>query len=510
MKKFPAILSSVLIGTCLIFPVGMNQNIVPVQAVSTYSYTVGNSSYEYTMTNGKVSITKYKGRDTVIVIPATINGAKVTTIGTSAFENASKITSVTIAPEITSIQDGAFLGCTSLKEVSLPSTLISIGSGAFSGCTSLTSLVIPDSVKNIGDWAFSESGLTSVTIPEGVTTIDDGLFYKCTSLTTAKISSATTHIGDGAFYNCSNLTSVNVPASVTYIGNNAFKGCTKFAFSNMNVSITAPATTVAENTCVDMKVSISGGNGGYKYTFIITNNDTGKSATLAKDQLSNHYSWYSSGAGSKTLKVIVTDKNKSTASASIDMRVVRQSTPIASLSAPYTGSPVATNVRLTARASGGSGNYKYRFRITNNTTGKSGILRDYNSSATFDWNTGSTLGNKTIYVDVKDSKGNVGTSSMNFTVTESLRGSISMVSTELVTGSTNKVSINAYGGLSGYSYRFRVYNESSEQSLTLRDYSTSATYNWNVGSKTGYKILYVDIKDSNGFVKTISQRVHVK
>ncbi len=510
MKKFPAILSSVLISTCLIFPVSMNQNIVTVQAASTYSYTVGGSSYEYTLTNGKVSITKYKGRDTVIVIPATINGAKVTVIGSGAFENASKITSVTIAPGITSIQDGAFLGCTSLKSVSLPSTLISIGSGAFSGCTSLTSLAIPNSVKNIGDWAFSESGLTSVTIPEGVTIIDDGLFYKCTSLKTAKISSATTHIGDGAFYNCSNLTSMNVPASVTYIGNNAFKGCTKFAFSKMNVSITAPATTVAENTCVDMKVSISGGNGGYKYTFIITNNDTGKSATLAKDQLSNHYSWYSSGAGSKTLTVIVTDKNGSTASAAIDMCVVKQSIPLASLSAPYTGSPVATNVRLTARASGGSGNYKYRFRITNNTTGKSGILRDYNSSATFDWNTGSTLGNKTIYVDVKDSKGNVGTSSMNFTVTESLRGSISMVSTELVTGSTNKVSINAYGGLSGYSYRFRVYNESSEQSLTLRDYSTSATYNWNVGSKTGYKILYVDIKDSNGFVKTISQRVHVK
>ena len=319
-----------------------------------------------------------------------------------------------------------------------------------------------------------------------------------------------------------NLTSVNVPASVTYIGNNAFKGCTKFAFSNMNVSITAPATTVTENTYVDMNVSVSGGNGGYKYSFIITNNDTGKSATLVASQLSNHYSWYSSGAGSKTLTVIVTDKNGSTASAAIDMCVVKQSIPLASLSAPYTGSPVATNVapytgspvatnvRLTARASGGSGNYKYRFRITNNTTGKSGILRDYNSSATFDWNTGSTLGNKTIYVDVKDSKGNVGTSSMNFTVTESLRGSISMVSTELVTGSTNKVSINAYGGLSGYSYRFRVYNESSEQSLTLRDYSTSATYNWNVGSKTGYKILYVDIKDSNGFVKTISQRVHVK
>ena len=47
----------------------------------------------------------------------------------------------------------------------------SIGQSAFDECSGLTSITIPTSVTNIGERAFRMCGLTSVTIPNSVTTI---------------------------------------------------------------------------------------------------------------------------------------------------------------------------------------------------------------------------------------------------------------------------------------------------------------------------------------------------
>jgi hypothetical protein len=41
-----------------------------------------------------------------------------------------------------------------------------------------------------------------------VTSIEKGLFYKCSSLKSITIPSSVTSIGDYAFYNCSNLQNV--------------------------------------------------------------------------------------------------------------------------------------------------------------------------------------------------------------------------------------------------------------------------------------------------------------
>ena len=78
----------------------------------------------------------------------------VTSIGAYAFQDCSRLTSVTIPNSVTSIGYGAFLGCSSLTSVTIPDSVISIGDYAFSYCESLTSVTIPNSVTGIGSNAF--------------------------------------------------------------------------------------------------------------------------------------------------------------------------------------------------------------------------------------------------------------------------------------------------------------------------------------------------------------------
>ncbi len=114
---------------------------------------------------------------TDIVVPSTYKDLPVTSIGYSAFEDCTTLTSVTIPDSVTSIGSYAFSGCTGLTSITIPDSVTSIGWYAFYYCSSLTSITIPDSVTSIGDWAFNYCiNLTSINIPNSVTSIDEGAF----------------------------------------------------------------------------------------------------------------------------------------------------------------------------------------------------------------------------------------------------------------------------------------------------------------------------------------------
>ncbi len=159
-------------------------------------------------------------------------------IGYSAFEDCTSLTSITIPDSVTSIGYYAFRGCTSLvyneydnayylgnennlylcliavKDTNITSCTIHENTKfiyflAFDGCTSLTSITIPNSVTSIGNYAFRGcTSLTSITIPDSVTSIGFWAFSGCTSLTSITIPDSVTSIGDQAFDSCSSLTSI--------------------------------------------------------------------------------------------------------------------------------------------------------------------------------------------------------------------------------------------------------------------------------------------------------------
>ena len=209
---------------------------VSPQAAAAQSGTVA-----YAVTGGNIyfdpstgAITDCNSTVTEAIIPSTINGVEVKSIGYRAFRSCKMLIGVTIPNSVTSIGDEAFCNCISLTSVEIPNSVTSTGNWAFENCKSLTSVIIPNSVMSIDCASFRDcESLTSVVIPNSVTIIDGFAFEGCTNLTSVTIPNSVSSIGMNAFRNCSKLTSMTIPNSVTSIGNGAFDWCTSLTSINV-------------------------------------------------------------------------------------------------------------------------------------------------------------------------------------------------------------------------------------------------------------------------------------
>jgi uncharacterized repeat protein (TIGR03803 family) len=201
------------------------------------------AQFTYTTNNGTLTITGYTGTNDDVVIPSTIDGLSVTSVGTNAFAYA-PINTVSIPNSVTNIGDGTFASCSSLTNVTIPNSVTSIGNGAFSA-SSLTSVTIPNSVTTIGYAVFDSCiSLTSITIGNSVTNIGDHMFFGCSSLTNVILPNSVTSIGPNAFYDCYYLTSITIPNSVTNIGFSAFRFCT--GLTSVTIPGSATSTSIGD------------------------------------------------------------------------------------------------------------------------------------------------------------------------------------------------------------------------------------------------------------------------
>ncbi len=132
-------------------------------------------------------------------------GAGIAIIGTGAFYECNKISSVKIGDSLVSLGDLAFYDCDGIIDVSISGTNATIGSQAFSG------------------WGTGCMGIKSVEIRGGVKSISNNAFYNCTSLESVSISEGA--IGQYAFAECPMLKDVSISDSVTSIGDYAFSNC---------------------------------------------------------------------------------------------------------------------------------------------------------------------------------------------------------------------------------------------------------------------------------------------
>lgn len=158
------------------------------------------------------TITDYLCEDTItdVVIPNTINGKRITTIGMTAFY-AKGLTSVVI-----------------------PDTIVTVGSYAFEN-NKLTSILIPDSVDLIETGAFQDNQLINITIGSKLHEIQESAF-QYNQLTHVEIPGNVTVIGEFAFQG-NNLKSVKFNDGLVEIGDNAFN-------SNIIESVVIPDTVI--------------------------------------------------------------------------------------------------------------------------------------------------------------------------------------------------------------------------------------------------------------------------
>ena len=279
----------------------------------TYAATTDDGLFDYSVQDNYVKITKYKGNQTTVIIPSTIDGYPVTIIGNQAFSSCSSIEtlqipnsvetidsfafqhctgllSITIPEGVKNIGYDSFWDCSNLKSINLPNTLITIDSFAFQKCESLSSITIPQNVNSIGYGVFRECNQlsridvdinnndycnnnndgvlydknmteiisyppgnknTTFTIANSINTIFNYAFSDCSNLTQINIPNGVTTIGFDAFYKCENLTQVEIPNSVTEIGNQAFSGCSQLTSINIPQSVTQIPASLFEQSGIE-------------------------------------------------------------------------------------------------------------------------------------------------------------------------------------------------------------------------------------------------------------------
>lgn len=100
-----------------------------------------------------------------------------------------------------------------------------IPDNAFNDCSKIASITLPDTITRIGVCAFADTAIQSIRIPSGVTNIESGTFSGCKSLKNVILPSGLKTIGASAFDNCISLTSFTIPYGVTSIGTYCFISC---------------------------------------------------------------------------------------------------------------------------------------------------------------------------------------------------------------------------------------------------------------------------------------------
>ncbi|MBQ7209426.1 MAG: InlB B-repeat-containing protein [Paludibacteraceae bacterium] len=166
MKKFCSVLLSAFLATAQLFAVGgtfgESDALTWDYDATTHTLTITGTGniprYKYPSIDGTEPWASYKSSIEQIVI-----GDGIIEIGRSAFDNLTKLTSVTLGGDIEVIGDEAFSGCANLASIKFRDPLKSIGKDAFAMCSSITEIDLPKSLTSIGEAAFINCGNLTIT-----------------------------------------------------------------------------------------------------------------------------------------------------------------------------------------------------------------------------------------------------------------------------------------------------------------------------------------------------------
>lgn len=266
------------------------------------TYTFGSYTYQLYDDNTAV-IVDYTGSEPNLVIPDTLDGKTVSTVGYAAFMGNASIQSVKLNKNLEIVEAYAFCACTSLTSIAVGDKVWSIGEFAFDQTPWLAArtedfvvvgdgvliayqgksddVIIPEGIKHIsaafamhpsitsvemgadvltvGDYAFSYNPtLRRVVLGENVRSIGAYAFDGCTYLPHITIPDQVETIGDYAFNDCNYLVDIKLGASLREIGQYAFKYCSRLMCVQLPATV-EKITSYAFADCYSLTLVYYGG-----------------------------------------------------------------------------------------------------------------------------------------------------------------------------------------------------------------------------------------------------------
>ena len=179
---------------------------------SVLSVTVDEENAVYDSRNGCNAIIESATDTLVFGCRNTVIPDGIKAIGTTAFDDCSGLSAITIPESVTAINDFAFYGC-GLTSVVIPAAVKEIGYGVFSGCSALKNITVDaenavydsrDNCNAIIETASNKliTGCPGAIVPKGTVSIRENAFEAFYTMKRLSIPLSVEHIEDGAFTDC--------------------------------------------------------------------------------------------------------------------------------------------------------------------------------------------------------------------------------------------------------------------------------------------------------------------
>ena len=262
-----------------------------------------------------------------------------------------------------------------------------------------------------------------------------------------------------------------------------------------------------KGTTIKLAAKAQGGSGTLQYSFVVKLNDYYRE--IKAYSTSNTVSWKPEYIGNYIVYAVVKDSTGKMKISPMNYEIKEVSAPVITSFTADKKSPQSsgTEVKLTANATG-KGTLQYKF-LVKNSAGEWNVIRDYGTSNTTIWKTGA-VGDKTLYVDVKNSAGKVVRKEMSYKVTSPLKinSFIANKTSPQIRGTEITLSAVA-SGTGVLQYKFLLKDNTTGNWAVIRDYSILNSCTWKA-NKAGNKTLYVDVKDENGNVLRKEMKYTIK
>ncbi len=167
-----------------------------------------------------------------------------------------------------------------------------------------------------------------------------------------------------------------------------------------NVAIGKASGTAQVGDTISISVQSAGGTGVVKYRFVVKKSF---STVIGDDTISSTAKWRPKKAGKYSITVYAKDDGGNVAEKTITKYTVNKKLKVNSFKAAPTSKKARAGqkVKLTAKASGGTKKYMYKFRYKRFGSKKMKGIRNYRSKKTVNWRP-KKFGRYTLYVYVRD------------------------------------------------------------------------------------------------------------